>query len=65
MSTCSNVEKTGEERDNKVEHKVENIETDLSSKDSKMDNLLKENAKLLDDVLYLWSQSIRNNLIFG
>ena len=55
------------EYDSKINHigeRVHGIEFSNSEAQEKLDNLTKENDKLKDSLVYLQSQSMRNNLIF-
>ncbi|WAR21945.1 hypothetical protein MAR_015919 [Mya arenaria] len=52
-------------RVNSVEDRVSNLEFSLSTAQSEIDQLHKSEAKTKDDLFYVQSQSMRNNLIFG
>ena len=49
----------------RVEEKTESIDFALSAVDSKVSELEKQRNTLQEEVVYLQSQSMRNNLMFG
>ncbi len=50
---------------NKLDDRLDTVEFTSGSAHDKITAMEKENAKLKDSVVYLQSQSMRNNLIFG
>ena len=60
----SDRDKTVDERINKIEDKVESSYFSVGLMNGKMISLEKENVSLKENLVYLQSQSMRNNLIF-
>ncbi len=50
---------------NKTEDRVEAAEYHMGATESRVQHIEEENARLKDSLVYLQSQSMRNNLIFG
>jgi hypothetical protein len=57
--------KSNDEKVMKIDERVQNVEFAVVDKDDQIEKLLNENIKMKDEVVYLKSQSMRNNLIFG
>lgn len=59
------ITKEHSEKLNRVENKVDSVDIELDGARKRISDLEREKDKLKDDINYVQSQSMRNNLIFG